>query len=52
MTHMRCGGIFNKYFAANLLENFTAGFLEGVTLETQASEARIWLEQGHKTTSK
>ena len=23
-THMRCGGIFNEYFAANLLENLTA----------------------------
>jgi len=22
-THMRCGGIFNKHFAANLLENLT-----------------------------
>jgi len=23
VTHMRCGGVFNKYFAANLLENQT-----------------------------
>jgi len=23
-SHMRCGGIFNKCFAANLLENLTA----------------------------
>jgi len=22
-THMRCGGIFNKYFAANFLEKLT-----------------------------
>jgi len=22
-THMRCGGVFNKYFPANLLKNLT-----------------------------
>ena len=25
---MRCGGIFNTYFAANLLENLTVNFFE------------------------
>ena len=27
-THMRCGGMFNKYFAANLLENLSEKILK------------------------
>jgi len=31
-THMRCGGLFNKYCAANLVENLTVKKL-GISIE-------------------